>query len=91
MQLRAMKGAMMSVALSMILALVFLNGWMYLQQPGMIFYPSRVLEAQPTDWGMPYEDVALRTADGVELHGERGAERLALRIGFHATHQDEYT
>lgn len=59
----------MSVVVSMVLALVFLNGWMYLQQPGMIFYPQRTLEAEPTDWEMPFEDVTLTTSDGVELHG----------------------
>jgi hypothetical protein len=64
-----MKGAVMTIVVSMVLSWVFLNGWMYLQQPGMIFYPSRELEAQPTDWGMPYEDVFLKTADAVELHG----------------------
>ena len=64
-----MKGAVMTIVVSVVLSWVFLNGWMYLQQPGMIFYPSRELEAQPTDWGMPYEDVFLKTADAVELHG----------------------
>ncbi len=72
----------MSVVVSMVLALVFLNGWMYLQQPGMIFYPSRTLEAQPSDWGMPYEDVVLKTSDSVELHGwyipAPGAQRTLL-------------
>ncbi|HEY9199398.1 MAG TPA: alpha/beta hydrolase [Gammaproteobacteria bacterium] len=64
-----MNGIVMSIVLSMALALVFLNGWMYLQQPAMIFYPMRTLEAEPTDWGMPFEDVRLTTADAVELHG----------------------
>lgn len=59
----------MSVLLSVALAWAFLNGWMYLQQPGMIFYPMRTLEATPKDWGMAYEDVILTTDDGVQLHG----------------------
>ena len=77
-----MKSAVMSIVVSMVLALVFLNGWMYLQQPGMIFYPSRTLEAQPNDWGMPYEDVVLKTSDSVDLHGwyipAPGAQRTLL-------------
>jgi fermentation-respiration switch protein FrsA (DUF1100 family) len=77
-----MKGAVMTVVVSMVLALAFLNGWMYLQQPGMIFYPSPTLEAQPTDWGMHYEDVILKTSDAVELHGwyipAPGATRVLL-------------
>lgn len=64
-----MNGIVLGIVLSMILSLVFLNGWMYLQQPAMIFYPMRTLEAEPTDWGMPFEDVRLTTADAVELHG----------------------
>ena len=77
-----MKGAVMTIVVSMVLSWVFLNGWMYLQQPGMIFYPSRELEAQPTDWGMPYEDVFLKTADAVDVHGwyipAQGATRALL-------------
>ena len=65
----AMKGTLMSVVLSVALAWAFLNGWMYLQQPGMIFYPMRTLEATPQEWGMAYEDVILTTSDAVELHG----------------------
>lgn len=59
----------MSVLLSVALVWAFLNGWMYLQQPGMIFYPVRTLEATPQEWGMAYEDVILATEDGIELHG----------------------
>lgn len=49
--------------------LLVLNGALYLWQPRMIFFPVRALQATPTDWGLRYEDVRLRSADGIELHG----------------------
>jgi len=42
---------------------------MYFQQPSMIFYPVRNLSATPTDWGLQYENVTLKLADGTHLHG----------------------
>ena len=72
----------MTLLVSALLALVVLNGWMFLQQPAMIFFPHRELAATPAAWGMPYEDVSLTTADGTELHGwyipRPGAERVLL-------------
>lgn len=64
-----MKSTMMTALVSVLFALVVLNGWMFLQQPGMIFFPLRGMDATPTDWGMAYEDVSLESADGIELHG----------------------
>lgn len=55
--------------ITFLVGLILLNGFMYLSQPGMIFYPYEVLEATPRDWGLVYDDVRVRTADGVELHG----------------------
>jgi fermentation-respiration switch protein FrsA (DUF1100 family) len=77
-----MTDSVMTVLVSVLLALVVINGWMFLQQPGMIFFPLRELDATPADWGMPYEDVSLKTADGIALHGwyipQPGAERVLL-------------
>ena len=42
---------------------------MYFQQPSMIFYPVRSLSATPADWGLQYEDVELKSADEIRLHG----------------------
>lgn len=59
-----------------------LNGFMFLAQPGMLFYPLAALEATPKDWGLDYQDVTLRTEDGVKLHGwylpRPGARRALL-------------
>ena len=52
-----------------LVALGLLNGWMLLQQPGMIFFPYRDVDAAPSDWGYAYEDVVVTTEDRVRLHG----------------------
>ncbi len=66
----------------LISGLGFLNLWMYLQQPGMIFFPYSQLAETPEDWGLDYEQVNLRTPDGLRLHGwyipYPGAEKTLL-------------
>ena len=68
--------------LVVLLALVVLNGWMYLQQPHMIFLPYRQLDQTPADWGLEYEDVSLGAWQGPRLHGwyipHRGSRRVLL-------------
>jgi fermentation-respiration switch protein FrsA (DUF1100 family) len=65
-----------------LLGLLLLNGLMYLLQPRMLFFPSRVLDATPADWGLDYEDLTIRTDDGVALNGwfipREGARRVVL-------------
>lgn len=53
----------------MLFIVVLLNGVFYLQQPAMTFYPVRDVQASPLQWGLPYEEVTLRTEDGLQLHG----------------------
>ncbi len=53
----------------LLLGLLLLNGLMFLLQPSMIFFPFERLEQTPTDWGLGYENVTLKTQDGVQLHG----------------------
>ena len=60
---------MISSLVVALVALGLLNGWMLLQQPGMIFFPYRDLAAAPSDWGYAYEDVFVTTDDRVRLHG----------------------
>lgn len=66
----------------LVVAWAVLNGLMYVQQPAIIFYPIRNLDVTPTAWGLEYEDVNFRAADGVMLHGwyipRRGASRTVL-------------
>jgi len=51
------------------LGLLVLNALMWALQPGMVFYPTRVLEATPHDWGLAFEDVELTAGDGIRIHG----------------------
>lgn len=72
----------MTAIVTVVLGLVLLNGFMYLRQPSMIFYPSREMVAKPSDWGLEYSDVQLVSGDGVALHGwyipHPGAQRAVL-------------
>jgi len=52
-----------------LVALLVLNGMMFVQQSSMIFFPYARLDATPATWGLQYEDVNLTTSDGVQLHG----------------------
>ena len=60
---------MASQILILIVLLALFNGWMYLQQPSMIFFPQKELDETPTAWGLEYEEISLNTADSVRLHG----------------------
>ena len=64
------------------LILLLLGGLLYLQQPGMIFYPAPELVATPAEWGLDYDDVSLETPDGTRLHGwyipHQGSDRVLL-------------
>lgn len=52
-----------------LLLLLVINAVMFFQQPTITFYPSPRLQATPAQWGLPYEEVELQTADRVQLHG----------------------
>lgn len=64
-----MTRSMGSILIITAVLLAALNGWFFLQQPAMVFFPLRSLSATPADWGLAYEEVSLRSADGVALHG----------------------
>ncbi|MEA2079320.1 MAG: alpha/beta hydrolase, partial [Pseudomonadota bacterium] len=79
-----------------LLGLLVLNGWMYLQQAAMTFYPDRLLSATPANWGLEYEDVFLTAEDGVQLHGwyipRQGSDRVLLFLhgnGGNISHRGE--
>ncbi len=65
-----------------LVGLLLLNGLMYFQQPRMIFFPWRSLDATPSAWGLAYEDLQIPSDDGVTLHGwfvpHEGARRVVL-------------
>jgi len=49
--------------------LLVLNLAMFFYQPHMVFFPTRSINETPRNWGLKYEDVFLRTADNIQLHG----------------------
>jgi fermentation-respiration switch protein FrsA (DUF1100 family) len=63
------KETVISTLVVIVIALGVLNGWMYLQQPAMIFFPYAELTATPSGWGLDYEEVYLTAEDGVRVHG----------------------
>ncbi|WP_456377241.1 alpha/beta hydrolase [Thiolapillus sp.] len=67
--LAVLKGKVMKSILPLLLGWILLNGFMYLQQPSMVFFPYTTLDQTPVQWGLEYEDVYLETRDGVRLHG----------------------
>ncbi len=63
------RAVMVRLAAWPLIFVVLLNGWFYVQQPRITFYPFAVLEATPSSWGLSHEEVELTTDDGVKLHG----------------------
>lgn len=64
-----MRQTMTSGIIVILVGIGLLNIWLYLQQPGMIFFPYSQVTETPRDWGMEYEEVTLRTPEGLRLHG----------------------
>jgi fermentation-respiration switch protein FrsA (DUF1100 family) len=64
-----MKVTMISALITTVFALGLFSGWLYWQQPGMIFYPVKAMSETPRAWGLEYEDVFIHTEDGIKLHG----------------------
>lgn len=56
----------MAVAAALV-SIFLLSIALYVTQPSLVFFPERTLSATPADFGLAYEPVALRTADGVAL------------------------
>ena len=77
-----MQRPMSSYIISLLIALLLLNAFMYFQQPNMTFYPLSELDGTPANWGLDFENVNLQTTDGVRLHGwyvpAAGSEQVLL-------------
>lgn len=78
----SLKQTMISLVIYTVVGLLLLNVMMYFQQPLMIFYPISELYQTPDQWGLEYDDVTLKTDDGIELHGwflpRQGSNRVLL-------------
>lgn len=64
--LRRMLASLLTIFISV---WVLLSALLYFMQPRFIYYPSTALAGKPSDIGLEYQDLELRTADGVRLHG----------------------
>lgn len=56
--------ALLSLAIGYLLLVAFV----YARQGKMLYYPEKEFYALPDRVGLPYEDVSLRTSDGITLH-----------------------
>ncbi len=64
-----MIASLLGIGARLAVGLLALAVFVWFLQPKLLFYPSSQLVAAPSQWGLPYEDVWLTTADGVRLHG----------------------
>lgn len=55
------------IASAVLAALLLLAVAIYIAQPALVFFPERAVPSTPAEFGLAYEPVALRTADGVAL------------------------
>ena len=46
-----------------------INAFLYLKQPGMVFYPLKEIESTPREWGLSYEAVHLKLNNKTKLSG----------------------
>jgi hypothetical protein len=61
--------SLLTIAAQLAAGLLLLALLLWLVQPKLLFRPFPEMVAEPSQWGMEYEDVWLTTADGVRLHG----------------------
>ena len=63
------KNIFYAVLLSCMFVLFVVNSYLYIKQPGMVFYPSDDVDVSPNDWGLSFEKVTLSTKDNVKISG----------------------
>lgn len=64
----ARRGAVRSVLRILVLLLV-MSGLLLLLEKRLIYFPMRAHDVTPAELGLEHEELALRTEDGVKLHG----------------------
>lgn len=52
-------------------------------EPGMIYYPSKEIGRTPSSIGLKYEDVYLKTADGVKINGWFVENKASNKVILH--------
>ena len=76
-----MLGTLLWLAGAAALGWLALVALLVLQERRLIFFPARALAAAPADFGLAAEELAIRTPDGVTLHGwwiEGPGERVLI-------------
>ena len=57
-------------ALSLCVIILFvINAYLYIKQPNMVFYPSNDVDVSPSDWGLSFENVSLKTINNQNISG----------------------
>jgi len=73
---------LLSFILPLLFGVILLNLFLFFQQASMVFFPLRELQQTPADWKLDYEDVWIKSEDGVRLHGwfipRQGARQTVL-------------
>jgi len=64
-----MKKVSATVISVILVSVIGLNLVYYVQQPRMLFFPTRDMQKTPKDWGLAYEDVYLDSSNGNRIHG----------------------
>lgn len=49
--------------------IALLNVYMFIMQPGMVFFPYKSLQQTPDQWGLEYEDVFVKSGNQNRIHG----------------------
>ncbi|MEK7196809.1 MAG: alpha/beta hydrolase [Nitrospirota bacterium] len=55
------------VIIGLVLGYLFLVGFVYIRQGSMLYYPSREIEATPKNIGLDFEEITLKTTDGINI------------------------
>lgn len=56
-----------TIFIGLALGYLLLVGFVYLRQDSMVYYPTKDIEGTPSDIGLKYEEITLKTKDSVNL------------------------
>jgi fermentation-respiration switch protein FrsA (DUF1100 family) len=57
----------LTALIGLVVGYLVLVGFAYFRQEKMLYFPLKTLEATPADVGLTFEEVSLRTSDGVDI------------------------
>ncbi len=63
----ALKRMFVSVIIGLVLGYLALILFVYVRQPKMLYFPTREIEQTPADIGLSFEELYLKTADGLSI------------------------